>query len=683
MTPTKDWFQRVTVHWSPSPRIDLAEHVREGRLQVVQAGNFGPMLYGLADDESVTRWFPGQPSYGLETCLDEARTRIADVQAAGARYIGQMSVSWHYGDHETRKGLWEAWPRMWTPDLLGDAPCDDPVAACQIDEGGMVRSWPIEGRPYRTYSGCLNNMLWRAILRPMIRKAIDLGVDGLNVHHNFESPCRCEHCRAFLWPRLVEAFDTDERVALFGSDTLEEAGDLSTAQDTSTRDQRARFGSLLERATNELRKEGFDDLFVHYARSLKPDLLLGQWYHKYDFGPHDERSRLPSTSWAKDEDFIWYSQGAQKGVSYVEHGYIADMGMPARFLHAAAAGRPFIINKYDWKRYRLSIAEMAAHGGASLAVHWAEHYDAAADLDLDAYKKPVYRYQRFVADHEPLIRGAHPWGELAIVYPRRGEVAGDATCTDALRQIGRWLEDDHWLFDMILDEQILERARDYDTLVLAGVERLSPKEMAHLRWWLEECDGRLVLAGRNGTMDEGGHPRAESAFGAGEGVGASPSTQIHDGGRVLSLHKDDWGTQPVETPGGQIQVHPTTATDPFAQQFLNDLETLVETRRLRTQAPWTVRVRAWCPAMAEERVVLHWVNYHQEEGVDGESPVLTGSIYVKLLLPPGRLCEEIRWLDPEVDGMTQIDFRQDGPHLEFEVPPVLVYAICVVHLQGD
>jgi len=87
--------------------------------------------------------------------------------------------------------------------------------------------------------------------------------------------------------------------------------------------------------------------------------------------------------------------------------------------------------------------------------------------------------------------------------------------------------------------------------------------------------------------------------------------------------------------------------------------------------------------MAEERVVLHWVNYHQEEGVDGESPVLTGSIYVKLLLPPGRLCEEIRWLDPEVDGMTQIDFRQDGPHLEFEVPPVLVYAICVVHLQGD
>ena len=34
-------------------RLDLVEHVRRGRLQVVQTGTFGPQFYGLADDPEV------------------------------------------------------------------------------------------------------------------------------------------------------------------------------------------------------------------------------------------------------------------------------------------------------------------------------------------------------------------------------------------------------------------------------------------------------------------------------------------------------------------------------------------------------------------------------------------------------------------------------------------------------
>lgn len=40
-------------HWVVPQRLDLVEHVRRGRLQVVQTGTFGPQFYGLADDPEV------------------------------------------------------------------------------------------------------------------------------------------------------------------------------------------------------------------------------------------------------------------------------------------------------------------------------------------------------------------------------------------------------------------------------------------------------------------------------------------------------------------------------------------------------------------------------------------------------------------------------------------------------
>ena len=147
---------------------------------MVQAGNFGPMFYGLADDAELDRWFPDQPLVGIEANLDYARDLVSRVQAEGARYVGAMSMSWHYGDHETGKGLWEVWDKLWTPELLGATPpCEDPDQAMQIDRAG-IRNWPIEGRPYRTYSGCMANSLWRAVLKPMIRRAIELGDGGID-----------------------------------------------------------------------------------------------------------------------------------------------------------------------------------------------------------------------------------------------------------------------------------------------------------------------------------------------------------------------------------------------------------------------------------------------------------------------------------------------------------------------
>jgi hypothetical protein len=661
-------FQRCTVHWCPPQRLDLVEHVREGRLQLVQAGNFGPMFYGLADDPTVERWFVGQPLQGIAANLDYARDLIAGVQAHGARYVGTMSMSWHYGDHDAQKGLWEAWPRLWTADLLGEPPCDDPAEAMQRRDGGL-RHWPIEGRPYRTYSGCYANPTWRAILRAMIRQAVDLGVDGFNVHHGFENLCDCEHCRAWLWPRLQRQFSDEELTAAFGTAGADAADSLLTVREACPAPLRQAVAQELERASAHLRKECFDDLFVDYARSLKPDLLLAQWYHKYDFKPRDERSLLPPDLWARDESYIWYSQGGQKGVTWFDHGWLADMGLPARFLHAACGGRPFVINKYDWQRWRLSIAEMAAHGGAGLAVHWAPHGedDRAAGAE-ERYASRVFRYHRFLADHEELFAGARTYSEVALVYPRRGEVAGDPGCTDALRRIGTILENHHFLFDIVLDEQITERADRYDALVLAGVTRLSPAEVAFLRLWLER-DGRVLAAGDIGTLREDGRPRSESPLHEDKAAG------------LEHLPALDWAPDRVEVePGLTLPCYPPPERDPLGEEVLSRLDSLLEGRWLQTDAPWFVHVRAWRTA-GGERLCLHWVNYRQVENLDDEVPLEQGPFTATVRLPGGSRAQRIEWLDPEEDKAEELAFQREAGSVEFRVERLVVYGIAVVHLK--
>ena len=113
------WFNRIIEYWTlPTPDAVL-DHVRRGKVQVVQVGNFGVDFYGLADDPDVVRQFPGMPAVGIEENLELAADLVPQIQQAGARVVGQFSMSWHNADHETGKGLFGSWERIWTPDLLG------------------------------------------------------------------------------------------------------------------------------------------------------------------------------------------------------------------------------------------------------------------------------------------------------------------------------------------------------------------------------------------------------------------------------------------------------------------------------------------------------------------------------------------------------------------------------------
>ena len=670
------WFNRMAEHWSLPERLDLVEHVRRAKLQVVQVGTFGPMFYSLADDPEVNRHWVGMPLIGVRENLACAAELIPQLQQAGARVVGQMSMAWNYGNHEKGQGLFGAWERIWTEDLLGTAPCASADDTQQRLADGSLRRWDIEGRPYLTYTGCMCNPHWLATLKPMVKKAIELGIDGFNVHHNFEHFCQCGYCQDYVRDKLQEAFDTTDLRRIFGGRDLAEVTDLLTPHQACPEDMGKRFQLTINRATHLRRKEALDEIYIAYGRSLNPDTLLAQWYHKYDFMPHDERSLLPSELWARDEDYIWYSQGGHKGMSFIKHGYLADMGMPARFIYAASGGKPFVINKYDFRRLRLSIAEAAANHGAALAYHWG--YDENPDFAVEDYYAPVIRYQRFLADHEPVLHPAQPWAQIALVYPRRAELEDELDCLEPLKRIGRLLEDRHLLFDIILDEQLLDRAADYDALILPNVKRLSAEEGVYLKQFVEQ-GGKLVFTGDTGKYQLDGQPYPESLFTDWELTVENREGVKSEG--VYYVAEGEWVPDSVEVRTDvQLPVYPLLENDSFGQDFLRNLEYLLGEVYLETDAPWFVRVRAWLPA-EHEALVLHWVNYRQDEEADIETPQPTGPIQVECKVPEGYSVHKVEWLYPEKSDSVPVHHDTCGERIHFTIPSVIVYGLSVLHLR--
>ncbi len=661
------WFNRMVEYWSLPLHLDLPALVRRARLQLVQAGTFGPMFYGLADDPSVPRQWVGMPLVGIEPNLELAQRTIAGVQAAGARFVGQFSMSWHYGDHERGKGLFGAWERLWTAPLLGAPPCAAAADAMERLPDGSLRCWPIEGRPYRTYSGCFCNPLWLAVLKAMVTRAIALGVDGLMAHHNFSSFCGCQHCRAYLRARLEARFDAGEREALFG-DGWERGDDLRSPVAGAPAALAAQLRLELERSAHRRRKEMLDEVLLGHGRSLKPDLLVAQWYHKYDFGPHDERSLLPASEWARGESYIWYSQGAHKGESQLAHGYLADMGLPARFMYAAGGGRPFIANKYDHRRLRLSIAEAAANGAAALAFHVPGGVEAGDELARDEYCAALVRYHGFVAAHAALYHPARPWADVALVYPRRDELHGETGCLEALHRAGRVLEDRHVPFAIVLDEQLIEQGAAFATLIVPRPQRLTATE----RSWLHDHAARGGLV----VMLESAGEQEQDAGGRAAGSPEAAAARAGTGLRYLAVHP--WAGQTAEVrPGVRVPVWPAPEADEFGRALLEVLAA-GGVPRLVTDAPWYVRVRAWC--LEAGGLALHWVNYRQVESAATETPWPVGPIAVDCAVPPGQRIVRLDWHRPEAESAA-LPFVHAGGRLRFAVPEVVVYGIVVVQFD--
>lgn len=676
MTSSEDgfWFNRLIEYWTLPEPEQVLDHVRRGHVQVVQMGNFGPDFYSLADDSDVERSWAGMPFVGIEENLERAENLIPRVQAAGARVVGQLSSTLHYGDHETGLGLFgDVWGRMWTADLLGAPPADSVSDGLALEASGEPTRRAIEGRPYFSYRGCISNPCWLATLKAMVRKGISLGLDGFNTTHNYEGFCGCEYCANIIRARMLQAFSCDELHTLFATD-LADVADVRAPRDDAPNDLQHRYRVILEQAAARRRKDAFDEVFIDYGRSLRPGLLAAQWYHKYGMRVNDERAALPADLWGRGEDYIWYSQGPYRWGSSIEQGFIADMGLNARHMHAGGGGRPFVINKYDYRRWRVWAGEAAAHGAASPCYHAGPPHanqEETTRIAPEDYYGPIIRYQRFLAEHEELLHPASPLSQIGLVYPRRAEREGETDYLDALKRIAEWLEDAHVLYDILFDDQLTERAGDFRSLILPDIRRLSDTEIANLHRHVA-AGGGLVVAGATGSLHTDGRSRD------------SDPLFSRSSGSVYRWTSTDWQPQSktIRTLQGdpEMPVYSRLPDDIGGQQLIAAIEKTCGGYWLRTDAPWSVRTRAW-RARDTAAIPVHWINYRQDEAAAIEIPIPVGPIHVDLRLPDDVQLDRIEWRYPEMKEAITLDHAFADGRVTFEIPRLIVYGMSVIRLQ--
>jgi hypothetical protein len=200
-------------------------------------------------------------------------------------------------------------------------------------------------------------------------------------------------------------------------------------------------------------KQAFDEVFVEYARSLKPGLLVGQWNHLGDFNQisGDERCMLPAELWSRDEDYLWYSTGGAAMYTDLRSGFLGDATLQARYIRGASGNKPFTLGKYESTRIRTAIAELAANGGAPMGF-----YTRFKD---EKTREEIVRYYRFLEKNESLYRGNRPYAEVVLLYPRMGVHIENLAAVAEFKRIGLKMLGDPVLFDVLPDDLATEAAR--------------------------------------------------------------------------------------------------------------------------------------------------------------------------------------------------------------------------------
>ena len=448
--PRRFEFTRMIAHWAEySDRAAYLSFVHDAQPEVAQIGFYGGHFWSLGHTVH-GQGYPGHfPVVGLTECGDWFAELNSELHKRNVKAIGHFNVKFLVGDPDSPdgpRGFFKFYRDLWDEKLLGPKPVADARELLEINPDGtliMANNYSIGGM--KEYWGCLNNPHWRTVLKAWAKAGIDRGVDGYMINYFYRHNCLCQHCQREFKQHLTENFKPDELKAKF------EIADLpnhkfseivswhNPAESSPLRREMLRFSQVAN-------KRAFDEVFVEYGRSLKPDLIVGQWNHLGNFNQisGDERCLLPTQLWGKDEDYLWYSSGGAAHYSDLPERFLGEVTLQARYIRGAFDDKPFTIGKYENTRIRMAISELAANGGAPMGF-----YTRFAD---PAARAEIVRYYRFMQRCDDVFKGNRPHSEAVLVYPRSQVHAGDLSALEAFQQIGKALLDQHLLFDIIPDE---------------------------------------------------------------------------------------------------------------------------------------------------------------------------------------------------------------------------------------
>ncbi len=474
--PKRAEFTRLIAHWAEYADDDYLAFVEDAKPDVCQIGFYGGHFYSLAHTPQYSGYPAHFPVRGLDKCGKWFEDRNAAIHKRGAKVVGHFNVTFLVGEPDGKdepQGFFKFYRELWDEQELGPKPVKDPLELLAKNADGT----PMASKQYsigqmREYTACLNNPHWRTVLKAWAKRAIERGVDGLIANYFYRHNCLCEHCQKGFRDYLASHYTAADLKAKFA------IGDLKTHKFTeiigwhdpkeSTEFRRAQL-----RWSQIACKEAFDEVFIQYAKKLKPGLLVAQWNHLGDFGQisGDERCLLPNELWGRDEDYLWYSTGGAACYTDLKEGFLGEGTLQARYIRGAFDDKPFTLGKYESTRIRVAIAELAANGGAPMGF-----YTRFKDPEA---RKEIVRYYQFLAKYDDLYRGNTPHAEILLLYPRSEVHDGNLKAVDAFKKLGKELLDKHVLFDVLPDDILTPQQRaTYRTVLTAMDPHKVPAELS-------------------------------------------------------------------------------------------------------------------------------------------------------------------------------------------------------------
>jgi hypothetical protein len=496
-TAPSPWFNRQCSHWG---EIDdsFLDYMAVVKPQRVQVGFFGPEYYAalgyMKEKSTAALWtsLGGGPAD-----REWWRRFIQKAHAQNVKVIGMFSLSLVFGDAEKSRGWFGYIDKYWDEAVLGPKLRNAqgaPITALdmmQIDAPQRTvgnlhsdRTYKIEdGTEYR---GCPSNPYWRAALKRFVKAGIELGLDGFMVIFPSRGHCVCEYCQAGFKKYLSERYSPTELQAKFGIANLP-THHFATMDGWDAKGEASALSLEAVKFTQFTVWDCRREVFVEYGRTLKPDLLLGQWNHIYrgvdgGVGPEgtfaqldaDERSVLPTELWAKDENWVWYSIGNWSLFYKPEAGEYSQFSLEHKYLREAGRGLPQAVKRDDGQNLRVYIAEAVAHGGFA--------YGRGPDYKDPATQEVVKTYFSFLRRYEDLYRPIQSYSDVALIFPRSAVHRGDTSAIPDFKNLGRILTRHHVPFDVVVDEMLTwQRLKKYRILLQPQSGSLTAEDSTILR----------------------------------------------------------------------------------------------------------------------------------------------------------------------------------------------------------
>jgi hypothetical protein len=452
VTPTKTHrheFTRMVAHWSEYGDPGYMTFIEDAKPEVAQFGFYGAHFWSLAHTPQYKGYPAHFPVQGLKECGAWFAEKNRELHARNVKVVGHMNVKFLVGDidgPDGPRGFFKFYRDLWDESELGPKPTADVLSLLEVDKEGNI---PTRGMynigQMKEYWACLNNPDWRAVLKAWVRYGIKQGVDGFVANYFYRNDCHCKHCVAGFKQHLSSRYTAAQLKEKFAIADLpahkfdEIVCWHKPEESTPLRREMLQFSQTAN-------KRAFDEVFLEYGRSLKPDLMAAQWNHLSYFTQisGDERCLLPAELWGRGEDYAWYSGGASGCYTDLKEHYLGEGTLQARYMRGSLDDKPFTLGKYEHTRMRVTISELAANGGAPMGF-----YTRFTEPEARA---TIVKYYNFMRDLDDVFHANRPHAEVLLLYPRSRVHEGDVAAVSKFKQFGEKLLDEHVLFDVRPDD---------------------------------------------------------------------------------------------------------------------------------------------------------------------------------------------------------------------------------------